>query len=150
MKKKICLLATIFLFLVISTVFAAESITQVWTDCTAKVQCLTFSWQADPNGALSATASNRSIDGYVIQVVTNPGTTTPTDNYDITLINSDGADIMGTALTNRDTANSEIAIPKPDGTNFVDAWVSGLLTLTITGNSVPDATGVVKIYIRRP
>jgi len=147
-----------FLFVIVIAVllaaaplgYAAESITQTWADCTTKVECLTFAWQADPNGALIATASNRSIDGYVIQVVTNPGDTAPTDNYGITLKNSDGADVMGGVLANRDTADSEIAIPKPDGTNFVEVWVSGTLTLAITGNSVAGATGAIKIYIRRP
>ena len=132
---------------------AAESITQTWTDCTSKVECLTFAWQspADPNAVdLTATASNRSIDGYVIQVITNPGDTAPTDNYDIDLINSDGVDVMGTALSNRDTADSEIALPKPNGSTTADAWVSGTLTLAITGNSVASATGTVKVYIRRP
>lgn len=150
-KKILFLIITVAVLLATSLPgFTAESVTQTWVNCTGKVECLTFSWQSDPNGALTATASNRSIDGYVIQVVTNPGDTAPTDNYGITLNNSDGADVMGTALINRDTANSEIALPKPDGTNFADAWVSGTLTLAVTANSVGSATGTVKVYIRRP
>lgn len=152
MIKKIFLLIVVVTVLLAASLpgLAAESVTQTWINCTAKVECLTFAWQADSNGALTATASNRSIDGYIIQIVTNPGDTAPTDNYNITLNNSDGADVCGTVLANRDTANSEIALPKPDGTNFADAWISGILTLAVTGNSVDSATGTVKVYIRRP
>jgi len=152
MKKFfISVIATVIVLLAAASPgLAAESVTQTWTNCTATVDCLALAWQADPNGALTATASNRSIDGYVIQVVTNPGATAPTDNYDIALNNSDGADVCGGALADRDTATSEIALPKPDGTNYVEAWVSGILTLAVTGNSEDSATGTIKVYIRRP
>lgn len=151
MIKRIFILTIVLFLLIPAYAFSAGTVTQAWTQCTKNVECLAYTWTADASAAtVPATASNKSIDGYVIQVVTNPGSTAPTDDYDITLTNSDGADVMGGALANRDTANSEIAIPKVDGTNYADAWVSGTLTLNISNNSVNSATGVVRVYIKRP
>lgn len=74
------------------------------------------------------------IDGYLIGISTNPGSTAPTDNYDITLLDEDGEDRLAGAGANRDTSTTEYAAVgracSPDDT----------LTLTITGNSVNSAT----------
>lgn len=128
----------------------AESVTTSSKWVTAKVQEIQWSWTAASDGSLTSTAHPESVDGYVVGAVTNPGATAPQDNYDITVTDGDGCDVFGAALNNRDTANSEYAIPKADGTNYAERWVSGILTMNLSGNNVDSATGVLKVYIRRP
>ena len=80
------------------------------------------------------------IKGFIVRVVTNPGTTTPTDNYDITLLDEDGVDVASGYLADRDQTNSEDYI-------FADPpWVDGELTFTIA--TAGDAkTGACTIYM---
>lgn len=130
--------------------FAAGSVIQTFEGVTVNTSLLTFSWTGDAaNGTVPATASTRSIEGFVVLVVTNPGTTAPTDDYDITLTDVDGVDVMGGQLQNRDEANSEHAAPQLQTGIFGERWVSGVLTLNISNQSVAGATGTVKVFIRR-
>lgn len=80
------------------------------------------------------------IDGTIIGVITNPGSTAPTDNYDLTLVDQDGLDRLGGVGANRDTANSEWAAvgraAAPDET----------LTLTLANNAVNEAEVEVVLY----
>lgn len=110
---------------------------------------LTISWTADaaaatvPATALITTGAGRTTDGFIItQVITNPGSVAPTDNYDITLVDADGFDIMGGALVDRDTANTERAVPA-----VVNAILPGTVTFTLANNAVNSATGTVMIYL---
>ncbi len=128
---------------------AAESVVQTWASLSSNTSLLTFTWTSAANGSLTATASARSIDGWVILVVTNPGATAPTDDYDITLTDADGVDVMGGQLADRDQTNSEHAVPQLQSGVFGERYVSGTLTLNLSNNSVNSATGVVKVYIRR-
>ncbi len=146
MKK---LLIIIALLLIPLTVFAAgSSVTESsWTTVSKNVVSFTWTWVGDDgNGTVPATASLSNIDGFVFLVITNPGTPAPTDDYNITLVDEDGVDVMGGKLLLRDTANSEQAIPKV-GSGLGSRLVSGTLTLTITSNTDVDATGTVTVFI---
>ena len=113
---------------------------------------LIYSWTGDvSNGSVPATASTWPIGGYIVKVITNPGATAPTDNYDITLTNSDGIDVVHGELTNRDTTNSEEIVPVPSDnvTVYGGSAVSGVITLNITNNSVNSATGTVTVIFER-
>lgn len=148
-KLTIISLAILLTMFLSAQAFAAGTVTQAWTYPTSKVKVLTFSWTADAAAAtVPATASNDNMDGYIILVVTDPGTTAPTDNYDITLTDGNSVDAMGGNLADRDTANTEQAVPKI-GTVYGGRYVSGILTLNISNNAVNSATGTVKIYIER-
>jgi len=78
----------------------------------------------------------------LIECLTNPGATAPTDNWDITLIDGHGIDIAGGQLLNRDTTTSERVVlldpPIIRSTGF---------TLTIAGNSVNSAIGVITMIL---
>lgn len=91
--------------------------------------------------------------GRLKAVITNPGTTAPSDNYDLEILNEDGADVMGTGLMNRDTANSEIAYPLSGSGGVVlqdGAILNGTrLTIKSSGNSVSGATVVVKLLVEK-
>ena len=138
-------IATLIAVIIIAPTIAlaAGSVSQTWQPVTDDVTVLTFSWTADSsNGSVPATATVSDVDAFVFMVVTNPGTTAPTDDYDITLTDEDGVDIMGGNLADRDEANSEQAVLT------VTRFVSGTLTLNITNNSVNSATGTVAVYLK--
>ena len=121
----------------------------------SSVWVLTFTWLADDgNGTVPTTiwgdgVTEQPIYGYVVRATTNPGTTAPQDNYDITLTDADGIDVMGGALMNRDTVTSEHVGSLLQAGNFDWCFVDGTLTLNLSGNNVNSATGVLKVYIQR-
>ena len=90
------------------------------------------------------------IAGRILRVVTNPGATAPTDNWDVTLIDADGLDLFMGRGADRDTANTEQfcpGIPMTDGTNITTVPVVhyGTCTLTVT-NAGASKAAVVTIY----
>ena len=112
---------------------------------------LTIAWTADssdksvPQTVINAT--QYKINGqFLYSAETNPGSTAPTDDYDIAINDEDVCDIAGTLLNNRDTSNSEMV-------NFINAsasypMVRGNLTFVLTNNSVASATGsLILIFI---
>ena len=151
MKRKRFLIASIVSFAIaglllcvfIATSYAAGTVTQVLTpNNRTGVHKLVFAYVADSGGgSVPATASNAPIDGYVFLVTTNPGTTAPTANYDITLTDTDGVDIMAGDLADRSATVSE-----QEDAAYGSRYVEGILTLTITNNSVNSAVGTVNVY----
>lgn len=73
------------------------------------VKKVILDWTSDASsGAVSGTT--RKIVGRLIKATTDPGSTAPSDDYDITLTDEYGVNILTACqsdLTNRDTANSE-------------------------------------------
>ena len=114
------------------------------------MEVVVFTWIANTTGVVPATSTGttwpKDRAGCISKVVTNPGSTAPTDNYDITLTDADGVDLMGGELANRDTANSEVAVPKID-TVFGCNIVTDPFTMTITNQSVNAGNGKVIVYI---
>jgi len=150
MKRILSILVIALLFLLPPWAMAAGTVTQTYVQKTNNVSCLTYSWTADASAhTVPATASTVAIDGYVILVVTNPDDdTAPTDQYDITLTDADSCDVMGGTLADRSDTNTEQAVPKI-GNVYGGRWVSGILTLNISNNSVNSAAGTVAVYIQR-
>ena len=101
------------------------------------------------DGSVTATAlTTGKLDGYLIAIETNPGATAPTDNYDITLPDSDGIDVLQGLGANRDTANSEYATILIAGTNsdfHPPLCQDEAYTLTVANNSVNSA--ILKIVL---
>uniref|UniRef100_A0A6M3KTP2 Uncharacterized protein n=1 Tax=viral metagenome TaxID=1070528 RepID=A0A6M3KTP2_9ZZZZ len=153
LKKFLLSLFVLLVLLVPSWAGAAGTVTQTWEAIGTDVVVLTFSWTADSGvsgvtGAVSGVTTARDVDGYVILAVTNPGSTAPTDNYDIVLHDSDGVDVMGGQLANRDTANGEHTVPKI-GSVYGARWVAGVLGFHLSGNSTASATGTLKVFLLR-
>lgn len=110
---------------------------------------VTVAWTADASdGSVPSTAIG--LYGLVTKVVTNPGSTAPTDNYDITCGDpSDTAlDIFGGALANRDTANTEQVYPVVSGATM--PVHADTCTFQLTNNSVNSATGTAEFYVLIP
>lgn len=107
-------------------------------------------WTSDSSGNASQTFG--SIEGTIVRVVTNPGSTAPTDNYDMTITDEDGYDILAGQGSNRDTSTTESfvpGIPFTDGTttSVAPVVVDGNLTLTIS-NAGATKDGSVVLYVR--
>lgn len=87
-------------------------------------------------------------EGRLLELTTNPGSTAPTDNYDVTLIDEEGADRLQGLGANRDTANTESVPLVYSGSTvhpIVGLWEA--LSLRFANNSVNSATGrVILIY----
>jgi len=138
------------LFCLAAQAWAGDDIvTSSFTAADDDVTVLEFDYTADSSGAtVSPTASSGTATGYVFMVVTDPGSPAPTDDYDVALLDGDGADILGGAGANRDQADSEQITPAIGGA-YAPRFVNGALTLQVTGNAVNSAQGKVKIFIRR-
>jgi hypothetical protein len=86
---------------------------------------------------------------YLYKVITDPGATKPTDNWGLTITNSNGLDVLGgVASGNRDETNTESVVPK---NNSIAQYppVLGTWTLNIAGNSVNSALLVIKLIFAR-
>ncbi len=96
------------------------------------------------DGSFPATAI--PLCGKIARVVSIPGVTAPTDNWDFTMIDSETAalDVFGGAGANRDTANAEQFLPV---ISLFPMSLCGVYNLTITGNSVNSANIVIIIYV---
>lgn len=146
MKKIIFAVAMAALLLLANQSFAACPITY---ENKGMIQVITFTCGTDAAGnATFANVTTKPLFGYVFMAETNPGTTAPTNAYDIVLNDADGADVMGGNLLNRDGAapgGSTTQRAAPAVVGFVD----GTLTLVVTNNSVNNATFVLKVWLYR-
>ena len=97
------------------------------------------------NGSFPAVALIAKISGKLLAIETNPGSTAPTDNYDIALDDAEGHDVLEGAGANRDTANTEKAAVLLSSLHPPVAK-SDVLTFKITNNIVNSAIIVTKIY----
>ena len=105
-----------------------------------RVQLYNIAWTADASDATIPDLTI-SMKGYIIQAVTNPGSTAPTDNYDIVLNEDNGADLVAGALANRSTSASQcVVFDRPP-------LSAGNVTISISNNAVNSATGVIVIYV---
>lgn len=159
MRKTIKFLMIFLMLILLSAISAYFSTAHATTDDTVTVTYdsvatnvmeITFTWTADSNAATVTSTETTSINGYVISAITNPGTTAPTAAYDIALNDEDGIDVFGGELGDRSATASEYTRPLIETSTYGDRWVSGTLTMVLSGNSVKSATGVLKVYIYNP
>lgn len=93
--------------------------------------------------AFSFVPATYGVEGwYLYNITTNPGTSAPTDDYDITLM-VDGEDVAGGSLADRDTANTEtVAVcPATKGYHMAD----GTMLITFANNTANPSTIVLKL-----
>jgi hypothetical protein len=118
---------------------AVVSVTETFnrSGAIAKIQW-TVTTHTDGTASL---ASSYSYFGAVGSCVTNPGATAPTDNWDLTITDSEGHDVLQGAGADRDTTNTETC-----GPTVTPSLVFGKLTANITnGGSTKDL--VVTLYV---
>ena len=86
------------------------------------------------------------IEGRLLSLATNPGGTAPTANYDVTVENQHGADVLQGVGANRHTSNTEQVPVLYSGTGTHPAVdESDTLTLKIANNAVNGAQTVVEL-----
>jgi hypothetical protein len=105
--------------------------------------------QADWTSAVGG-GQTQTIDvsGIICRVTTNPGSTAPTDNYDLTLVDEDGLDLFAGQGADRDTTNSESfcpGVPLKDGTTTSVVPVAHVGVATAGDAKV----GKVLIFVKR-
>lgn len=98
------------------------------------------------NGSFPSTGTPIELNGFLVRVVTNPGATAPTDNYDVVINDENSVDVAQGTLANRDTANTEEVYPVPTSAAS-PPMVQGDHNLVITNNSVNSAVIVFYIYV---
>lgn len=117
-----------------------------------RCEIVTVDWVAD---AAAATVPDLSLDlkGYVIKVITNPGSTAPTANYDIALEDPEdnALDPLAGALGNRHTTNTEQVYPAiagaPGTVTSFPPFLCGTYNIAVSNNAVNSATGRIIFYL---
>ena len=161
MKK---LLAALFLLAVIaSPVFGAGTCTQTLEDIRIDLnrepyqRVLTFTCTADasaatfPSTPIDTAYVTRLKGWYLYKVITNPGGTAPTDNWDFTITDGDGIDVLGGNGANRHTTSSQMIAPLlTTGVYFaqpvLDTWTMAIAD----GSNLVNSAGIVikAIFVR--
>lgn len=157
MKK----LFTILMIVFMSVLFGIVQVWAVDSTCTESDECYgsycikTLSWTDSDAHTWTAYKLTTPIRGIIWSILTDPGTTAPTDNYSVFLSRSSsvptvaGDDVLGFACNaNCDTANTETRTPLVDGNPWPRLTV-GDLYLIIGSNAVNSATGTIKIQYTR-
>lgn len=105
---------------------------------TIKWTCTTA---ADGTLTGATTTTTNTYSGKLLAFATDPGTPAPTDNYDLTILDADGFDVLHGAGANRDTANTEYVAEASLGA------INGTLQL-VAANAGDSKVFVVKLWIR--
>ena len=122
--------------------FAAVTATEKVINIAEGQYCLEMTCTAT---SIGTNVTDTAIDGLVYLVEVDPLSPAPTDNYDLTLTNESGLDVMGGNLANRATATTQRSSPL----NYQAQSVKGKLTLNVTGNTQDGAKFIVRIFYFR-
>jgi hypothetical protein len=123
-----------------------QGVFELTFDCTASAVDGSF-----PAIAFDAKWLNALRGWHCYRARTDPGTTAPTANYDITITES-GGDVFGGNLVNRSATATEFSAPYIDGptakavgaVTMADTW-----SLVITNNAVNSAAIEITLYFFR-
>lgn len=109
------------------------------------IKKIKFAWVSG-DGAQDGTASGETTyvySGKILGLATDPGSPAPSDNYTITVTDGDSMDVlMGAAVGNRDTANTEYILSTSLG-----AVANDKLTINVSSAGTSKA-GTAYLYIR--
>jgi hypothetical protein len=107
-----------------------------------------LSWTSHTDGAVLCTTD--TIAGTIARVTFNPGATAPDDNYDVTLADADGFDVLAGLGANRHTTTTQSLVPFIGNGTVTDRemMVQGPLTLTIAAAGSAKI-GTITLYLRR-
>lgn len=113
-----------------------------------KIEKIKIDWTADAADGSVPNTVIQGLYGFCVKVITNPGSTAPTANYDIAFLDPDdsGIDAFATLLNNRHTSNSEQVYPLISGA-ATPIFLAGDYTFNLTNNAVNSATGQVILYL---
>lgn len=120
--------------------WAAGTVT-VSEETYGSVKKIAWTWTSTAGGAADLITVG-AYNGKIEMLVTDPSATAPTDDYDVTVTDEDGTDVLAGAGANRDTANTEIVIASSLGIVANDK-----LTLNVTAAGAAKS-GTVYLYVR--
>ena len=153
--KKLFLTLVISLFLAAQALAAGSSNTiTLGSYPEQNLKVVTFTWVGDdgngsvPNATTSTAQTNEIQGWYCFMAITNPGATAPLDNYDIVINDADSVDIFGGKLMNRDTTNSEQAVPLVGGA-YMGRTITGAITMVMTNQTNVDAVGTLQLFFSK-
>jgi len=108
-----------------------------------KLKQVNVAWTADAADASVPDTTLSNLKGYLMKAITNPGSTAPTANYDVKLLDAADAtaDAANAILIDRHTTTTEVKMFDPP------LLLAGDYTFNLTGNSVNSATGVLILFI---
>ncbi len=112
------------------------------------IRKLVFDCTADSgDGSFDDYTVTTKFEGRLLDLETNPGGTAPDDNYDITLEDGGGHDVLEGVGANRHTTTTQkVAIVYSGTGTHPTVDESDTLTLKIANNSVNSATTSIAIY----
>lgn len=146
MKRLFAILLIAFMVFLTGNLWAASSQVESHNQW-GSLHVITIAWTAHTDGSYTSYLIQRPINGTLYMVETDPGTTAPQDNYTVTLTNAGAIDVMGGAMADCDTANSEEWQPYfTNSASYGARPVMGRLTLAIADNNVNTALGTIYIY----
>ena len=107
------------------------------------IQLVKFAWTSASDGSAEGTTVH-AYNGKCELLTTVPAAAgdAPSDDYDVSITDENGVDVLGSGGANRDTANTEQVL----GTSL-GAVASSKLTLNIA-NAGDSKAGVVYLYVR--
>lgn len=105
-----------------------------------------ITWESNGDG--DATATIKGIRGTIERITYNPGPTAPEDNYDVTLKDQDGIDVLNGTGANLHTTNTLNTVTTiNDGTTYLPMGTMGDLALVVDAAGATK-NGVIRIYYR--
>ena len=155
MKRLLLIIVLLATMVFPAGVFAADAMVVTKFDYKGdNLRVIKIDWVDSP--ALTLESQFSGIDSwiegwYLFKVQTVPGgvgVTQPDDNYDITITDAEGHDIVGGELANRDEANTEEAVPMIDLVYGPQPNISSW-TITVSGQTTATATGEIYLFFAR-
>ena len=107
-----------------------------------KITCAWTSENGGDNAGKAQKTTTYAYSGEVMRLVTDPGATAPTDDYDVYVYDEDNTDILMAAGKDRDTANTEQVLASSLGCVANDK-----LTFSVE-NAGNAKQGTIYLYIR--
>lgn len=115
------------------------------------LQKIKWVWTTDSaNGAIVASSTAGEANsttgyytGYVVRFVTDPTTDAPTDDYDVTIIDDDGVDVLLGYGANRDTSTTEQVAEGSLG------WIYNSKLSLVIANAGNSKSGIVYLYVAK-
>lgn len=125
---------------------AGESFTLTQYPTHGRIRQLIAVWVADDTSAGTQTLDlTGSIEGQLLTITTVPSGS-PTDDYDVTLLDENSIDMLQGVGNDRDTSNTEQAVITYSGTQIHPYVAYGQRAiLTVANNSQTSATGSIRI-----
>ena len=143
--KKI-MLVILMMFGLVSTAYGAGIVETVQSKNNLSVA--SFAWTTSVTGSYTIT-SEQPVNGYILMIETVPdATAVPNANYDVSVKNADGLEIVGgTNLFNRSATATEAVMPLLNS-EIVEMPNLGKLTVSVVDGGT-GGQGIIRVYYRR-